>query len=97
MDVLEAIMTRRSIRSYTGEIIKEEDLRIILQAGFQAPSAHNFEPREYVVISDRDTIERIAGFHKYAQMLPKAGCGIVVCGDQTKQSEMGFLVEDCSA
>ena len=30
-------------------------------------------------------------------MLPKAGCGIIVCGDKDKQPEIGFLVEDCSA
>lgn len=90
-------MSRRSIRSYTGEPVKDEDLRTILKAGFQAPSAHNFQPREYVVIRDEGLLKRIAAFHKYAKMLPKAGCGIVVCGDRTKQSEMGFLVEDCSA
>ncbi|NLJ98204.1 MAG: nitroreductase family protein [Tissierellia bacterium] len=97
MDILEAIMTRRSIRKYTGESIKEEDLKTILKAGFQAPSAHNYQPREYVVVRDKDIIEKISEFHKYAKMLPKAGCGIIVCGDKTKQPEIGFLVEDCSA
>ena len=97
MDVLEAIFTRRSIRRFTGEPIKEEDLRTILKAGFQAPSAHNYEPREYVVVRDKDVLDRIAEFHKYAKMLPKAGCGIIVCGDKEKQPEIGFLVEDCSA
>lgn len=97
MDVLEAIFTRRSIRRFTGEPIKEEDLRTILKAGFQAPSAHNYEPREYVVVRDKEVLDRIAEFHKYAKMLPKAGCGIIVCGDKEKQPEIGFLVEDCSA
>lgn len=97
MNILDAINTRRSIRKFTGEIIKDEDLKTILQAGFQAPSAHNFEPREYIVVKDQDTLEEIAGFHKYAKMLPKAGCGIVVCGDNVKQNRMGFLIADCSA
>ncbi len=97
MNVLDAIFTRRSIRKFTGEPIKEEDLRLILKAGFQAPSAHNLEPREYVVVRDKDVLDKIADFHKYAKMLPNAGCGIVVCGDKSKQDDMGFLVEDCSA
>ncbi|CCQ92806.1 putative NADH dehydrogenase/NAD(P)H nitroreductase [[Clostridium] ultunense Esp] len=97
MNVLEAIMTRRSIRKFTGEPISEEDLKTILKAGFQAPSAHNFQPREYVVVRDQEKIQKITEFHKYAKMLPKAGCGIIVCGDREKQPEIGFLVEDCSA
>lgn len=97
MDVMEAIMTRRSIRKYTGEAISEENLEKVLKAGFQAPSAHNFEPREYVVVRDKEVIEKIVEFHKYTKMLPKAGCGIIVCGDKEKQKETGFLVEDCSA
>lgn len=97
MDVLEAIFTRRSIRKFTGEAISDEDLRTLLKAGFQAPSAHNFQPREYIVVRDKEVIEKITAFHKYSKMLPKAGCGIIVCGDTKKQPEIGFLVEDCSA
>lgn len=40
MDALEAIMTRQSIRSYTGEGISRQMLRQIVSAGMQAPSAH---------------------------------------------------------
>ena len=97
MNVLDAIFTRRSIRKFTGEPIKEEDLKLILKAGFQAPSAHNYEPREYIVIRDKEILNKIADFHQYAKMLPEAGCGIVVCGDTSKQEDIGFLVEDCSA
>lgn len=97
MDILDAIFTRRSIRKFTGEPIKEEDLKLILKAGFQAPSAHNLQPREYVVVRDKEVLNKIAEFHQYAKMLPNAGCGIVVCGDKTIQDDMGFLVEDCSA
>lgn len=97
MNTLEAIFTRRSIRKFTGEIISDENLKEILKAGFQAPSAHNREPREFIVVKDEDKLNKISEFHKYAKMLPSAGCGIVVCGDITKQKELGFLVEDCSA
>jgi len=97
VDVLDVIFTRRSIRKFTGEPINEDDLRAILKAGFQAPSAHDFQPRDFVVVRDKETIEKIAQFHKYGKMLPKAGCAIIVCGDKEKQPERGFLVEDCSA
>src|SRR5690606_5414877 len=97
MDVIEAINTRRSVRKFTGEVISDEELKVILKAGFQAPSAHNLHPRDFVVIRDKEVIKKLTEFHPYAKMLPNAGCGIVVCGDSEKQKEIGFLVEDCSA
>lgn len=97
MDIMEAILTRRSIREFTGQVIEEDKLKKLLQAGFQAPSAHNKEPREFVVVKDRKKIKEITDFHEYAQMLPDAGCGIIVCGDSSKQDLEGFLIADCSA
>ncbi len=97
MDVLEAIFTRRSIRSFTGEAVAEGDLITIIKAGCQAPSAMNHQPWHFVVARDPETLECIASFHRYARMLPKAGCGIIVCGDQERQGMTGFLIEDCSA
>jgi len=97
MEVLETIFTRRSIRKYTGEPVSEEDLKIVLKAGFSAPSAHNYQPWHFVIVRDKDTLESISKVHPYAKMLPQAGCGIIVCGDKEKQGMTGFLVEDCSA
>jgi len=75
----------------------EEQLKLILRAGFAAPSAHNKQPWHFIVVRDKDSLEIIAKFHPYAKMLPKAGCGIIVCGDKEKEGMTGFLVEDCSA
>ena len=97
MNVLDAIWTRRSIRSFTGELISEDDLKTILKAGFQAPSAHNRQAREYIVIKDKDVLGKIPTFHPYTKMLPEAKCGIVVCGNKEKQSEVGFLALDSAA
>lgn len=97
MDALEVIYTRRSIRRFTGEVISDELLQKILKAGFQAPSAHNRQPWEFVVINDKNKLRKVMEFHRYAQMAENAGCGILVCGDSSKQQTLGFLVEDCSA
>lgn len=97
MNMIDGIKSRRSIRRYTGQLISEEQLRTILEAGFQAPSAHNLEPRQFLVVQDSDKLEEIAARHKYAKMLPKAGSGIIVLGDRRKQVRDGLLVADCSA
>jgi nitroreductase len=97
MNILEGILTRRSIRKYTGEPVSEEELQAVLRAGFYAPSAHNYQPFRFVVVRDAEKLNTIAENHRYAKMLPAAGCCIVVCGDKTAQKKVGFLVEDCAA
>lgn len=97
MEVLKAITTRRSIRKFTGQPISEEELRIVINSGFCAPSAHNKQPSHFVIIRDKDTLENVSKVHPYAKMLPQAGCGIIVCGDKEKEGMLGFLIEDCSA
>ena len=97
LEMLETIFTRRSVRKFTGKEIDEKDLKLILKAGFQAPSAHNKEPREYIVVRDKARLEEIQEVHKYGKMLTQAGCGIVVCGDLSIQKRQGLLIADCSA
>ncbi len=97
MDILEAIFTRRSIRQYTGELISDKQLKIVLRAGFYAPSAHNRQPWHFIIVKDKEKIASISEFHPYAKMAPSAGCVIVVCGDKKDESQAGFIAEDCSA
>lgn len=97
MDILHAIMTRRSIRKFTGIPVDDDQLDKIIRAGFQAPSAHNMQPWEFIVIRDQELLKEIKEFHPYAKMTVDAGCSIVVCGDTNKQTNRGFLVADCSA
>jgi nitroreductase len=97
MDVLQAIFTRRSIRKFTGAPISEENMETLLKAGFSAPSAHNMQPRHFVVLKNPATLEYIAEMHPYGKMLPQAGCCIIVCGDEEAQKTKGLLVADCSA
>lgn len=97
MDVLDAIFTRRSIRKFTGEPVLDNDIETVLRAGFHAPSAHNYQPWDFIIIKDKNKFESIAKVHTYAKMLPQAEVCIIVCGDKNKQTMTGFLIEDCSA
>lgn len=97
MNVIEAIFTRRSMRKYTGKPLEQGELKLIIKAGFYAPSAHNKQPWHFVVVKDPNMLEKIASEHQYAKMLPQAGCAIIVCGDKKVEGMPGFLIEDCSA
>ena len=93
MDILEAIFTRRSIRKFTGEPVTEDQLNLILKAGFHAPSAHNRQPWHFVVIRDEEKIDAMSQIHPYAKMAPSAGCIIIVCGDKDIEDQSGFIAE----
>lgn len=57
--VLEAIAARRSIRAYKPEQITEEQLKIILDAAEQAPSARNSQPWHITAVQNQALIAEI--------------------------------------
>ena len=62
------IKQRVSIRKYQDRPVPEEEIRNILRAAMQAPSACDQQPWEFYVITDKDMI------NKLARTSPYAGC-----------------------
>ena len=58
-EMLEAIKKRRSIRKFKEEEVSAETLEEILKAGLLAPSSKNKKPVEFIVVKDRETIEKL--------------------------------------
>lgn len=58
--VIENLLTRRSIRSFSQKKISEEDLRIILETAIYAPSAMNMQSWQFTAVTDRTKIQRLA-------------------------------------
>ena len=59
MEVMDAVMTRRTIRRFSERQIGEEELQQILQAGLYAPSAGGRQGTVFVVSQDREVNERL--------------------------------------
>ena len=97
MDAMEAILTRRSIRRFSKEKVPDEMIDRILEAGMYAPSAGNEQAWQFIVVKEKDTLQKISELHPYAQMAREASHAIVVCGDLSKERYKGFFVQDCSA
>ena len=49
--MLQAIASRRSVRKWKPDGVSEEDIRDILEAAMNAPSAVNEQPWQFVVLS----------------------------------------------
>jgi nitroreductase len=60
VETWDAIRARRNVRSYTGQPIGREDLERILEAGRRAPSARNWQPWDFVVVTGRGELTELA-------------------------------------
>ena len=60
--VLEVIKGRRSVRSFKPDPIPEEHLKLILEAGLWAPSGGNAQPWEFVLVKEKQVIDKIRLF-----------------------------------
>ena len=97
MDAIEAILTRRSIRRFADRSVSDEMVQELLQAAMYAPSARNARSWHFVVISDRQLLDAIPGFHPYSEMVKQAPLAILVCGDEQLEQRVGYWVQNCSA
>lgn len=97
METLQAVLTRRSIRKYIGKEIPEEIITKLLEAGMYAPSARNTQPWHFVVINQKEILDRIPHIHPYADMCYDAPLAILVCGDLDIEKLEGYIALNCAA
>jgi nitroreductase len=80
MDLMEAIRTRRSIRTYKPTPIPEDALKEVLNAARLAPSADNAQPWKMVVVRDEQTKRKLAAASNGQKFIAQAPVVIVACG-----------------
>ena len=91
MDVMEAILSRRSIRKYKPDAVSDEDLETVLEAARWAPSWANTQCTRFVVVKDRETKAALSATlsrgNPAADAVVNAPVVIVACA---KRGESGF-------
>jgi nitroreductase len=94
MDTFECIRTRRSIREYQdNKPVLREALEKIVQAGASAATARNIQPWEFVAITSKDILNKIASLADNGKFISgSAACIAVFCSD-TKY----YLEDGCAA
>jgi nitroreductase len=60
LSALDAIFTRRSVRSFTPQPLEPATIQSLLDAAVQAPTAMHLEPWRFVVIQDRALLTRLS-------------------------------------
>jgi len=97
MHLTEALATRRSIRQFEDRPVDDAHLLTIIEAAMLAPSAGNQQPWHFVIVTDREKLDRIPDFHPYSSMVRTAPAAILICGDPADGPWPDFWVQDCSA
>jgi nitroreductase len=60
MDTWNAITSRRDVREFEDRPLADVELDRILDAGRRAPSSRNWQPWDFVVVSDREQLKELA-------------------------------------
>jgi nitroreductase len=81
LNIVEAIETRRSIRSYVQEPMNQDDLNTILRLTSLAPSSANTQPWRLVVIQNKDLQQQLRAVAYDQQQITGASVVIVLYSD----------------
>lgn len=97
---IDNIMTRVSVREFTGEKISDQQIDTLLRAAMAAPSAINKQPWAFIVVTDDELIAKLGEALPYSRCSNHPACAIIPCGDLSKaiEGEMSaFWINDVSA
>ncbi|GLV54044.1 nitroreductase family protein [Dictyobacter sp. S3.2.2.5] len=76
--VADLIRTQRATRQYSQQAVSEADIQTIVNAGRRAQSSNNQQPWYFVVVRDRETLQRLAACGKYADHVPHAAFALAL-------------------
>ena len=92
--MMSLIRKRRSIRKFKDKPVEPADIDTLIEAALRAPSSRGLRPWEFVVVTDKDVLERLSRARPHGSaFLKNAPLGIVVCANPDKSD---VWVEDCS-
>lgn len=74
MELQEAILKRRSIRKFTDRYVTDDELNQVLEAAKWAPSWVNFQIWEFIVLRDKDVIEKVTS--TFSEKNPARKCSL---------------------
>ena len=92
MQAIEALKTRRSIRTYTAQPVEQKIIEEIVDCARLAPTAMNDQPWEFVVITEKAALASIPPMLGHAEYIANAAFAVLVLSRETQ-----YFVEDCSA
>ncbi|TKG97260.1 nitroreductase [Puteibacter caeruleilacunae] len=83
MNFIDLAKRRYSVRSYSDKPVSKDLIQQVLEAGRIAPSAVNFQPWEFVIISEPENAKAFQEVY-HRDWFNQAPVYIVICGDHNQ-------------
>jgi nitroreductase len=86
METWDAIRARRNVREFTDEPLSPEALERILEAGWRTPSSRNWQPWDFVVVTERAELRELAKVWEYGGHIAGAAAAVGLVIDEFEGS-----------
>ncbi len=78
METWEAITSRRNVREFAPRPIPSQELERILEAGRRAPSSRNWQPWDFVVVTDQHQLADLSQVWRGAGHVASSGATVAL-------------------
>ncbi len=88
MSVYDVVRSRLTVREFTDKPVSDEIVDKMLRAGQWAPSSRNLQPWRFIVIRDKDTLERIGDIASSGRFIAGAPMAIAIAMDNADRPDL---------
>jgi nitroreductase len=93
VETWDALRARRNVRRFTEQPVPDEALDRILDAGRRAPSAGNWQPWDFVLVTDRTQLGDLAKVWQGAQHVAGAAAAIGIVAPEPQDDRQSALLQ----
>jgi len=93
VETWDALRARRNVRQFTEQRVPDEDLDRILDAGRRAPSAGNWQPWDFVLVTDRAQLVELSKVWQGARHVAAAAAAIAIVAPEPKDDRQSALLQ----
>jgi nitroreductase len=93
MQALQAIRERRSVRVFNAKPVPRNLVEELIDCARLAPTARNIQPWAFVVITKKETLQKLGSLASNGSFIKESSCCIAVFSQDTKY----YLEDGCAA
>ena len=93
VETWDALRARRNVRKFTEEPVPDEALDRILEAGRRAPSAGNWQPWDFVLVTDRAQLTDLAKVWQGAGHVAGAAAAVAIVAPAPEDEQQSALLQ----
>src|SRR5829696_910206 len=92
VETWDALRARRNVRQFMEQPVSDEALDRILEAGRRAPSAGNWQPWDFVLVTDRAQLVELAKVWQGARHVAEAAAAIAIVAPEPEDDRQSALL-----